>query len=240
MPFRVTTIVRMEERVDDLVRGFSSFVKTFNDSGRFTGPSVYFHCRTLERLRAHASATAALTDDAFVESLYATLVSWGMHRMGGRGARMVDFEAFKTSLLSQRERIGELQGLRLREIDTALLPSVIVELWNTISGLDIGVGKTKIVIGTKTLHHLIPELVPPIDRQYTIRFFFEHTTMSQGDQITFFETFPRLHHIARMCAQEILSLIGVGSMSTSSTKIIDNAIVGYGIKRLRIKDDDRS
>jgi hypothetical protein len=61
-------------------------------------------------------------------------------------------------------------------------------------------GRNEVVIGIKTLHHLIPELVPPIDRQYTIRFFFEHTTMSQGDQITFFETFPRLHHIARMCA----------------------------------------
>jgi hypothetical protein len=53
--------------------------------------------------------------------------------------------------------------------------------------------------------------------------------------------FPRFHKIATTCAEEIASLAGVGSsMNTSSTKNIDNAIVGYGIERLRIKDDEQS
>jgi len=112
------------------------------------------------------------------------------------------------------------------------------DVWSIISGLNIGVGETKIVIGTKALHHLIPELVPPMDRQYTLRFFLDHTNKNQGDQLTFGEIFPRFRQIATRSAQEIAKLIGVGSMSTSSTKMIDNAIVGYGIERLRIKDEE--
>jgi len=94
MAFRIATLKRMDERVDELINGFSSFVKTFKERERFSGPSVYFHYRTLERLKAHGSAAEALRHDAFIESLYATLVSWGMHRMGGRGARMVGFDEF--------------------------------------------------------------------------------------------------------------------------------------------------
>jgi hypothetical protein len=239
MTFRTTTLERMDKRVQELIRGFSNFVKIFEDSGRFSGPSIYFHRRTLERLRAHGSVTEALGDDAFIESLYATLVSWGMHRMGGRGARMVDFDAFKASLLSQQERIEQLRDLRLSQISTTQLAAITRDLWSIISDLNIGVGETKIVIGTKTLHHVIPELVPPMDRRYTLRFFFEHTNMNQGGQMTFAEIFPRFHHIAKTSAEEIASLIGIGPMSTSSTKIIDNAIVGYGIERLRIKEEEQ-
>ena len=39
MAFRPTTIVRMEERVNDLIRGFSGFVESFEESGRFSGPA---------------------------------------------------------------------------------------------------------------------------------------------------------------------------------------------------------
>jgi hypothetical protein len=239
MAFRSTTLARMDERVQELIRGFSNFVKIFEDSERFSGPSIYFHRRTLERLRAHGSVSEAFGDDAFIESLYATLVSWGMHRMGGRGARMVDFNAFKASLVSQQGRIEQLSDLRLNQISSAQVAAITGDLWSIISGLNIGVGETKIVIGTKTLHHVIPELVPPMDRRYTLRFFFEQTNMNQGDQMAFAEMFPRFHQIANTSAEEVTSLIGIGSMSTSSTKIIDNAIVGYGIKRLRIKEEEQ-
>ena len=238
MGFRRATLQRMDKRVDELIRGFSGFVHTFNKRERFTGPTVYFHCRTLERLQAHGSAKEALEDDGFLESLYATLASWGMHRMGRRGARMVNFDAFKASLLSQLKRIEDLENLKLTRVPAGEVLSRTRELWRIISSLRIGKGETKIVIGTKAMHHLIPELVPPIDRHYTLRFFFENTTLNQGDKIAFAEVFPRFHRIATTCGKEIASLIGVGAMSTSSTKVIDNAIVGYGIQRLQIEEEE--
>ena len=49
----------------------------------FGGPSVYFHQQSI---RAQASA---FLGDRHIEMIYATLASWGMHRMG-------DPEATKT------------------------------------------------------------------------------------------------------------------------------------------------
>jgi hypothetical protein len=53
-------------------------------------------------------------------------------------------------------------------------------LWNIIAALNIGVGETKIVIGTKPLHHLIPELVPRCTGNTRSGFFFERVNMNPG------------------------------------------------------------
>ena len=55
---------------------------------------------------------------------------------------------------------------------------------------------TQIVAGTKALHHLLPDLIPPIDRTYTIRFFHENTLMPKGDEHAFKEVYPALVDIA--------------------------------------------
>ena len=41
-----------------------------------------------------------------------------------------------------------------------------------ISGLRISASETQIVAGSRALHHVLPELVPPIDREHTIQFFY--------------------------------------------------------------------
>lgn len=60
MARRAQTMERMDRQVDHLIADFVHFVKIFDQPpARFTGPSVYFHYRTLERLRAHKSPSAA-------------------------------------------------------------------------------------------------------------------------------------------------------------------------------------
>ena len=39
------------------------------------------------------------------------------------------------------------------------------------SALDLTESNATVVVNAKALHHLVPDLIPPIDRQYTIRFF---------------------------------------------------------------------
>ena len=115
---------------------------------------------------------------------------------------------------------------------------VSLGLWNIISGLSIGTGKTKIVGGSKALHHVLPDLVPPIDRQYTVRFFYHHTNLNRGDRVVFLEMFPSFYRIAREGAVALSQLLGKGWMSTSITKLIDNAIVGWVIKHYGVKEPD--
>ena len=88
--------------------------------------------------------------------------------------------------------------------------------------------------GSKALHHVLPELVPPIDREYTLQFFYDNKMLQRGERQTFAEIFPQFHRILQSCKDEIQRRLRSG-MNTSSTKVVDNAIVGY--VRLEIKSE---
>jgi len=226
------TLRRMQNRVTRLVKGFGHYVDVFDQAELFTGPSLYFHFKTLDLLRHYASATQALEDDEFFESMYATLTAWGMHRMGSGGAKLVELPELKESFRQQAEQIRQVEDLHIWEIEKQDILKITRLLWDIIHGLRVGIGRTKIVAGSKALHHLLPDLVPPIDRQYTIRFFYHHTTLNQGDEKAFNEIYPYHYKIAVSCREEIRSRLGFG-MNTSATKVIDNAIVGYGLEHLK-------
>ena len=40
-------------------------------------------------------------------------------------------------------------------------------------------------VGSKVLHHVLPDLVPPIDRQYTFKFFYGRTLLSIPEEVAF-------------------------------------------------------
>jgi hypothetical protein len=233
MTLRPDTIRRIEQRVTELIESFDGFCNAFDQANLFTGPSAYFHSETLALLRQHKSAGDAVIDKTFLESLYATLTAWGMHRMGPGGAKLVEFPVLVDSFRKLEQPIRKLSTLVLADLRVEEVKSVTEQVWAVISALNIGCGLTKIVAGSKALHHVLPELVPPIDREYTIRFFFHHTNLSQGDGVAFNEIYPRMHRIATECRGKIQARIGRG-MNTSPTKVIDNAIVGFVRAKLKI------
>jgi hypothetical protein len=103
-----------------------------------------------------------------------------MHRMGPRGAKLVEFSKFVRGFKSMRERIRQIETLALKNVASTDLDRVRDQVWEIISNLAVGVGETRIVSGSKALHHVLPELVPPIDREYTLRFFFNHKNLNRG------------------------------------------------------------
>jgi hypothetical protein len=83
------------------------------------------------------------------------------------------------------------------------------------------------------LHHLLPDLIPPIDRQYTFRFFTGQMAV-MSDRAAFLSWFPQLANIGSRCQQPIQDAIRRGGfMATGEAKIIDNAIIGYMQQRRR-------
>lgn len=235
MGFQSKTLDRMDRRTDSLIAEFPTCLKSFAEANLFTGPSLHFHLRTLAILQECGEAVAAIERDDYLESLYATLASWGMHRMGPSGAKLVDLATMKQCFLSQRDSIRLLQDRHILRVRQAEVPVVAANIWKVIEGLSVGVGKTRIVAGSKALHHVLPELVPPIDREYTVRFFLHSTTLSGGDKAAFIAMYPLFHRIGSACSPQIQAAIGTG-MNTSFTKVIDNAIVGFGLRHLRRKD----
>ncbi len=97
--------------------------------------------------------------------------------------------------------------------------------------------KNRVVSGTKALHHILPELVFPFDREYTQTFFGWHNAEFQNNpQGCFTVAFCALADVASRV--QPTHFVGKGWMSSQS-KIMDNAIVGYcvkhGLGRLRDK-----
>jgi hypothetical protein len=210
---REEMIRRTQQRVSDLIEGFDGYCDFFDGASLFTGPSLFFHFKTLKLLRAHCSAAGAIREST----------------------RLVEFSELVASFKAAEEQIENLSSLTIWTLSPDQVGSASESIWGVISALRVGIGETKIVSGSKALHHVLPELVPPIDREYTIRFFFHSTNLYQGDRAAFLEMFPHFHRIAVECRHKIEPRLGRG-MNTSPTKIIDNAIVGFVKRNLDAKE----
>lgn len=221
----------VEDRVRELCDNFESYLVEFDRDNPFTGPSIYFHLKTLEKLRT-IGAPKALEDSCFFEYLYATLASWGMHRMGPKGAKLVEFTDFMKTLQSQKEKILDLHGLKLTHLEEKELQNVMNKLWNILSNLKVSSTETQLIAGSKALHHLLPDLIPPIDGEHTLTFVYGYKPTYVSEEQQFKRTFPLFWKIGNRKKSTILQWIGKG-FHTSETKVIDNAIVGYVKTRMK-------
>ena len=144
---------------------FAGSYRTFLSFG---GPSIYFHH---ECLRA---CQAAFLSQRHLEMLYATLTAWGMHRMGDPSTtktKLAEWETFRSSICSQRNELERFRGRRMTAMSERDYAAALNELKSVYMTLRLSVSKATVVVNSKALFHLFPDLVPPIDRQHTIRFF---------------------------------------------------------------------
>ena len=124
--------------------------------------------------------------------------------------------------------IDRLWSRRITEIDADEAEAVAQDVWRIIERLRVSRSETRIVASSKALHHVLPDLVPPIDRQYTFRFFTGQNAVNHGDERAFLEWFPLPCEIGTRCKGEIEAALERGGvMATSRSKVIDNAIIGF-------------
>lgn len=205
----------------------------------FGGPSIYFHVRAiLEQERDFLS-------DHHIEMIYATLASWGMHRMGNPNVartKMVEFSQFRNSIYAQKDLLYSLRHLEMHCCSHDEYLKHLNQLHKAYDSLSVSVSEATIVAHSKALAHILPNLVPPIDRQYTIRFFtqqenhfFTHTgnwrgvnlpTNRQEQFIRFKEYASRMKTLLDRCDITLFSL-NQRTFNTSYPKIIDNLIMAY-------------
>jgi hypothetical protein len=224
---RRPTAERRAERVEDLIGSFAACVTAFETSEAFPGPSLYFHLRAIERRRRHQTVTSLLADTQFLEYAYAVLPAWGMHRMGTQAAKVGDFTAIVTALRQMQPALQELWPLRITALGPEAARQAAVTAWDVIARIKVSTSRTQIVAGSKMLHHVLPDLIPPIDRQYTFSFFTGQMSVP-SDHAAFLDWFPQLAAIGTRCRQPIYDAMQRGGfMATGEAKVIDNAIMGY-------------
>jgi len=214
------------KRTTQLTQQVTHYLDVFDRTSKFTGPSVYFHHKTVQRLRNLAAPSVAVRDQVFLEYLYATLTAWGLHRMGPKGAKLSPFETFAASLNGQANALDAFQTVRIESVTTSEVPVLVQSLWQVIDAIEVSATESKVVAGSKSLHHLLPNLVPPIDREYTAKFFLWRNQMQYRQREMFSDVFPRLVQLAKDIAGPVASYIGSG-FNTSLPKVVDNAIVGF-------------
>jgi hypothetical protein len=224
---RRRTTERLAERVQTLTSTFAECVAAFEASQAFPGPSLYFHLRAIERRREHLTVSSLLEDNLFLEYVYAVLPAWGMHRMGSQAAKVGDFAQITTALRETAPTLQRLWPLRITTLTGQAAHDAATLAWDVIAHVKVSTSRTQIVAGSKFLHHVLPDLVPPIDRQYTFTFFIGQK-MVRSDRAAFLDWFPRLADIGTYCREPIQDVIARGGfMATGEAKVIDNAIMGF-------------
>jgi hypothetical protein len=117
--------------------------------------------------------------------------------MNTRGAKLVSVPAFEASLQRCAADVVPFEDDRL-EGETLDGAAVAERLWSLIEKLRITATSVRLVACTKALHHLLPNLVVPMDRQFTGAFFGWNTYDWQVKEERLFKSaFAVFHEIAR-------------------------------------------
>ncbi len=187
----------------------------------------------------NGSASKAIDDDLFFYWLEKTLKAWQMNRGRGGGALTTRGE-MKRSFRSPeiREAILEVENLSL--LNPAVIePSTFQHIQRIMWGVRVTTAESKLVANSKSLHFLLPNLVPPIDRRYTLTFFFNKEISPDRQEDAFDQVFRQFHQIANRASKDLKKLVHSHRFAPSEAKAIDNAIIGYCLETGIVKNTGR-
>lgn len=214
-----TNRLALDRQVDELCRNFTAYLTEFNDDPPFTDIQVSYHITALDLRDKLGGAAKSIDSDGYLHALYFTLEAWGMN---SKGAKMQDYDKFASSIRSYKGGIAALENTRLSQIDA----EIAHKLWRIIQGMQLSQTQSQTVTGAKALHHLLPQLLPPIDREYTQPFFRYNDARFQYNQEAAFKLM--LPYFARIAQRvDLPSYVGKARWATSESKLIDNAIIGF-------------
>jgi len=225
---------------DDLITNIGHYYKrSLEVLQEFEGPSIYFH------VQATKEQETDFLSDRHIEMIYATLASWGMHKVGDpeiTKAKMVEFPEFKESIIMHRAPLQRLSSLRMDLCSQEQYGKYIDELEQIYYTLKVSISEATIVAHSKTFAHILPNLIPPIDRQYTIRFFTqEYKTFFTASGkyrlvnlpkdivaqfVDFKEYCCRMKMLFDRCEHQMFT-IDKETFNTSYPKIMDNIIMAF-------------
>lgn len=217
------------------------FTQSQNITNDFGGPSIYFHNQAIIQQKE------AFLSYRHLEMIYATLASWGMHRMGETKTKIYDFQTFSNSIMINSEILNLLKTKKMHQCTITEYGNIIGLLKPVFETMKVSISESAIVANSKVLAHILPELIPPIDRQYTVRFFTQDykdfiTNNNKYKSVQFqvnkenqFEKFKHIcfafKNLLDQCNLHIFNIDGV-NFNTSFPKILDNIIMTY-VKSIR-------
>ena len=227
----------------DQCRKLSDFVPI-----RFGGNAIYYHHKTL------VEAKTGFLEDEHIAMIYKVLDAWGMN---SRSTKLLSLKKFTCQIRNYehkrpfedmkskygKKRIDELKDTEIEEIVTWMFDNEI----KGINKKSHKKTKTQIVLLSKTFHHIIPNIIPPIDREYSLRFMtWRHENFNAKDVIHINPDEKRLARIfiegmrdffkntkegQALIQTELVKPNSdaniIGAFNTSLPKIFDNLIIAF-------------
>jgi len=206
---------KLKAKADFLIKEIPNLIEGFNKWGYRQGPELYFYKRVLSEVRKNKLENL-LKNEKFVELLYATLVSWDMN---SRGAKMKYFDDFFRNILDNIENFLELSKFKLHLISDDELEEAKSKLKKLYSNLVLMKSNGRLVSNSKTMHFILPDLVMPMDKANTLKFFYGNTDESIKKFLEIFECF---WYISKNID---LSKYLDNGWNQTIPKVIDNAII---------------
>lgn len=172
--------------------------------------------------------------DEFIERAYACLVAWGMD---GQKAELEKFDNLKDSILKSKPIFESLEKSKLESISD----NDFKKLEELFTNLQISKTDAKLVGFSKLVHFYLPNLVAPIDRTYTLNFFYPKNNGNEKTPSYFpsgkienqFNVFKEIHKIYSELARDynLEQYISNKGWNRNIPKIIDNAVMAAVRKR---------
>lgn len=187
----------------------------------FPGPPLHYHLTSL------GSRNCC---DAFARESYGMLVAWGMNRLGEAGPSMKRFEIYKESLNQVWPWVCQVRQYNLCDADLSVIRPLLEKIF---LGLDVMNTKSILVAHSKVMHHALPNLVPPVDRTYTLEFL-KGSSRIPEDRDEQFELFMEMLGLFQslICPQsnkafreKLETYLEQGTWNSSNLKILDNLII---------------
>jgi len=182
-----------------------------------TGKSFDRYKIVLNNHKNENSVKSYLTNDNYLLDIYKTLEAWDMNK---RGAKLRKLSEIKQSFIKNMDYFIELEKIGLNIIGSNIdkIEPVIKKLYNELYIME---SNSKLVSFSKTLHFIFPNLFMPMDRQNTLRYFYNNQTSESYNK--FLDIFIFCHNI---CNENINwnNILNNGWNSTVP-KIVDNAII---------------
>lgn len=207
---------------------FFYFVNICNEKYR-SGHELSKYKEIIKKHTEHSNLEFLLNDPEMYPLIIETLKSWNMDQ---RVAKLTTVEKFKQSFSMNyvKEDIIKLSIYKLHSINKGQIEDEIIGLLkNVFINLTIMETESRMVGVSKTLHFLLPDLVMPMDRTYTMNFFYGNNKYSKDVEKefnVFKDIFIKTYDITRGLCLTQNEVDGKG-WNTSVPKLIDNAIIGF-------------
>ena len=159
--------VKVSSQISTLCRDryFEGYLKFF-EKEPLCDSKLIPHRDTIEMRRRFPNVGEAIDSyDFIVNHVWKTLDAWDMNK---KGAKLISCGEFYSQFKRHKELVVALEQYSISQLGE---PDVIERIWRAISLLGLSATSTQVVAGAKALHHILPSLLPPIDRRYTWKFF---------------------------------------------------------------------